>query len=340
MVAVPPMAMQREPPARPAATPPHRREWLIATMFAIAGSAAVLASLSGAVRGPERPLRIGANFWIGYEPLRHMPTVGDRSDVRIVEMRSTSAVLEGLRAGTLDGAAVTIDEAIRHSGPDLPLSIVLVLDQSNGADAVLARPGAPAVPPTGARIGVETEGVGALVMSRFLGSVGLTRRDVQVIDLPASGHDAAFVEGGLDYLVTYQPHVARLEAQGAMRIFDSRSIANEVIDVLVVRRQVLAARTRDVERLTSLWFDGLAAMHDEIARDPGALAKRLELPVEEIGVILDGLSYPNRDRNRQMMADGSLSGSIERITAWARGESIVTGTGWLEIGTARQERHR
>jgi len=340
MVAVSPMTMQREPPARPAATLPHRREWLVATVFAIGGSAAVLASLSGALRGPERPLRIGANFWIGYEPLRHLPIVGDRSDVRIVEMRSTSAVLEGLRAGTLDGAAVTIDEAIRHSGPDLPLSIVLVLDQSNGADAVLARHGAPAVPPPGARIGVETEGVGAFVLSRFLESVGRTRRDVQVIDLPASGHDAAFVEGGIDYLVTYQPHVARLEEQGAMRIFDSRSIANEVIDVLVVRRQVLAARTRDVERLTALWFDGLAAMHDEIGRDPRALAKRLELPVAEIGVMLDGLSYPNRDQNRQMMADGSLSGSIERITTWAHREGMVVGSQWLDIGAVRQERRR
>lgn len=307
----------------------HRREWLLSALFVVGGACAVLGGVSGAVVPPDRPLRVGANFWIGYEPLRFLPHPEGRPAPRIIELRSTSAVLEGLRSGTLDAAALTIDEAVRHSGPDLPLAIVLVLDRSDGADAVLARPGAAPVP--GARFGVETEGVGALVLSRFLATVGLVEADVRIVDMPASAHDVAFTSGTVDYLVTYEPHVSALEAAGATRIFDSRRLPGEVIDVLVVRRDVLATRRSDVDALLAGWPLGLDRMRRDLATGSAAVARRLDIAPGDLDRILRGIAFPDPQQIRRMLTDGTLETTVADLAAWARSRGVPEAGRWLTV---------
>ncbi len=310
---------------------PHRREWILSALFVAGGATSILAGVAGAVRPPLRPIRIGANFWIGYEPLRFLPGADRLSAPRIVEMRSTSAVLEGLRAGTLDGAAITIDEAVRHSGPDLPLAIVLVLDRSEGADAVMARPGVPATPSPGAVIGVETEGVGALVVSRFLSAAGLAEADVRIVDMPASAHGTAFANPGIDYLATYEPQVTVLEQAGATRVFDSRRMPGEVIDVLVVRRETVADRRRDVGTLVAGWFTGLERLQQALRADAGAIARRLDVAPEDMAAILRGLAFPTREENRQMLTDGTVERTVADLSAWARGHGVADAGRWLSV---------
>lgn len=317
---------------------PHRREWILSALFVVGGATAGLAGLAGAVRPASRPLRIGANFWIGYEPLRFLPAADRPSAPRIVELRSTSAILEGLRAGTLDGAAVTIDEAVRHSGPDLPLAIVVVLDRSDGADAVLARPGMPATPSKGARIGVETEGVGALVASRFLAAAGLAEAEVRLVDMPASAHVEAFATPGIDYLVTYEPHVTVLEQAGATRVFDSRQMAGEVVDVLVVRRDVLDDRRRDVEVVVAGWFSGLERMRRDLGADAGAIARRLGLAPADLVAILRRLTFPDPEENRRMLTDGTVLRTVADLSGWARDRGVAEAGRWLSVAAVSPPR--
>lgn len=326
------------PPPHPGAGSHHRREWLLASLFVVGGAMVVLAGVAGAVKAPDRPLRVGANFWIGYEPLRFLPEPHGRTAPRIVELRSTSAVLEGLRAGTLDAAALTIDEAIRHSGPDLPLAIVLVLDRSEGADAVLARRGVAAIPYPGARIGVETEGVGALVLSRFLATAGLAETDVRVVDMPASSHGTAFASGSVDYVVTYEPHVSALEKAGASRIFDSRRMTGEVVDVLVVRREVLVERRADVEALVTGWFRGLDRMREDLTGGSGAIARRLGLEAADMAAILGGLTFPSREENHRMLTDGSVGGVVANLSAWVRAHGVTDAGRWLTVAAVPSTR--
>jgi len=316
----------------------HRREWFLSTLFVVGGATAILAGIAGVVRVPDRPLRVGANFWIGYEPLRLVSGTSGTAAPRVVELRSTSAVLEGLRAGTLDAAALTIDEAVRHSGPDLALAIVLVLDRSQGADAVLARPSAGRVPAPGARIAVETESVGALLLARFLDASGLTEREVRIVDMPASAHDSAFASAAVDYLVTYEPHVSALERRGATRVFDSRQMGGDVVDVLVVRKDVLATRSGDVGGMVAGWYRGLERMRRTIANDPSDIERRLDLPSGGSNAILRGLAFPSREENQRMLTDGTVEAIVSRMSTWVRATGTVDAGRWLSVAAAPSAR--
>jgi NitT/TauT family transport system substrate-binding protein len=57
-----------------------------------------------------------------------------------LELLSNSDSLQALAAGTVDGAGLTLDEAIGARAAGLDMKIVLVFDISTGADVLLARP--------------------------------------------------------------------------------------------------------------------------------------------------------------------------------------------------------
>lgn len=87
-------------------------------------------------------IRIGTNVWPGYEPLYVAREQGAFADlpVQLVEYRSASQAMSGLRKGQIDFAAVTLDEAIRIHANDVEVEVIWIFDYSNGADQLLSQP--------------------------------------------------------------------------------------------------------------------------------------------------------------------------------------------------------
>lgn len=86
----------------------------------------ILLSMSFLLQGcspPQEPLRLGTNLWLGYEPIYVAREKGwlQEDQVRILEFSSSTDVMRGLRAGTLDAGALTLDEALLLAAhvPDL-----------------------------------------------------------------------------------------------------------------------------------------------------------------------------------------------------------------------------
>ncbi|MEN8180104.1 MAG: hypothetical protein ABFS39_15995 [Pseudomonadota bacterium] len=80
----------------------------------------------------EEPiLRIGSNQWPGYEPvyLARDLHAFDRDEINLVELPSTTDVMQFLRNGNLDGGMLTLDEAISLIVDSVPLRVVLVEDR-------------------------------------------------------------------------------------------------------------------------------------------------------------------------------------------------------------------
>lgn len=113
---------------------------------------------------PEPLLRIGTNTWPGYEPLYLARSLGyyEGSPITLVELTSASEVIHALRSGTLEGAALTLDEVLTLLDDGFDLKVVLVMDFSNGGDVLLAKPGIDSTADLrGKRIAVEYTAVGA-----------------------------------------------------------------------------------------------------------------------------------------------------------------------------------
>lgn len=168
--------------------------------------------------GPARKLRIASHVWPGYELMFLARSLGwlDERRASLLETASATASMQAIADGRADGAALTLDEVLRVRADGVPLSVVLVFDISAGADVLLARPGIESLAGLkGRRIGFEQGAVGTLMLDHALREAGLAAGEVVQVPLPFDRHEAAWREGALDALITFEPVAGRLVGAGA-----------------------------------------------------------------------------------------------------------------------------
>lgn len=267
-----------------------------------------------ACQGEQEELRIGGNRWLGYAPfyladeLQQLHSNG----LRLVEYPNATGVLRGFRNGLLDAALLTLDEALALQSSGLDLELLLVTDISAGADALFARPPIMRISELkGQRIGVENTALGAFMLARVLDKAGLQRSDVKVIDLPVHEQVGALRHERIDAVISFASEGPALEALGARRIFDSREIPEEIIDVLVVERSRVDEESR--ERIKQLWYESLDNWQQNRARSDPHLHTRLNLDPQSLKVTLDGLLMGDRALNQQMLNEGLLLQRMQRV---------------------------
>lgn len=186
------------------------------------------------------PIRIGTNVWPGYEPLYVAYDEGAFAGqaVDLIEYRAAGQVLNGLRKGTINMAAVTLDEAVRIAASGYPVEVIWLFNISDGADQLLARPGINSIADLkGKRIGVEHNALGAYLLQRFFQINQLNAADYQVLGLDLAAHSQAISKAEIDAVMTFDPEKSKLQRAGAVTLFSSKQVPGEVMDVLLVSKE-------------------------------------------------------------------------------------------------------
>src|SRR5215831_16153809 len=263
-----------------------------------------LALAAGCARESEPPLRIGTNVWIGSEPLYLARELGqlDPKVVQLVEYPSASEVLRAFRNQAIDGMVISLDELFGLAVDGLQPRIILAVDVSHGADAVVGRSGMRTMRDLkGKRVAVESGALGAFVLSRALALNGMRASDVNVVHLESNEQPSAFDKGRVDGAVTFDPYRAQLLRAGATTLFDSTRIPGEIVDLLAVRSSVIENKPKAVETLLGGWLSAT----DYMKRDPADAARRMgirqQISGDQFLESLRGLHIPSRSENLKML---------------------------------------
>lgn len=271
----------------------------------MAGSAGLLTAFGGiAGCGAGGPVSIASHVWPGYEFMFLARKMGwlAAEDATLIETGSASESLQALMSGKAIGAALTLDETLRGIQMGVPLSIVLLFDVSTGGDALMVRPPIHDLASLkGARVGVETTALGALMLASILEKAGLTRHDVQVVNVPVDAHLKVWNDGAVDAIVSYDPVLKQIQEAGGVRLFDSREIPNKIFDVLAVHRDHAASYQRQLTSLIKAHFRGLRAWQVNPVDTAYRLSQRLGVRAEEVADLYRGLDLPDLVFNRHML---------------------------------------
>lgn len=284
-------------------------------------SASVAWSLAGCAESKRDPLRFGFHPWPGYALLGLAEDLGKlpRDLVKPVSTPSASASLRGLSNGVIEAAGLTLDEVLLAREQGTPLTVVAVVDQSLGADVVLAPEGVQTPAQLkGLRIGAEQTAVGALMVDATLRAAGLSATDVTIIDVSIDEHERAVEAGRIDAVVTYEPVKTRLLQKGLREVFSSAAIPGTIIDVLAVRTEVVEQYPDAVRALVAAFFAGREAWVRDAESQVENLSKWLSLASSEVMPAFDGLDLISLEDNRRW-----LQGSTRQIDAVARSVSDI-----------------
>lgn len=253
---------------------------------------------------PDPGFAVASHVWPGYELMFVARQEGWLPDHGLLlhETVSASESLAALATGQVAGAALTLDEVLLARGQAIPLTVVLIFNISNGADVVLGRAGMRSIADLrGARIGVETSALGALLVHEILARSGIRRSEVEIVPATADQHDELWESGGVAALITYEPMASRLENRGAVRLFDSRAMPDTIFDVLAVRPD-LPDRHRDALRaLLAAHFRALRHLRHSPFDAAYRMAGRLGLSGPEVLETLRNLELPDLGHNRRYL---------------------------------------
>ncbi len=262
---------------------------------------------------PQPQLRIGTNIWSGYEPLYLARELGyyDESQLRLVEFNSSSDVITALRNGSLEAAALTLDEALTLLQDGFKLKIILVMDFSDGGDVLLGKPYLKSLAMLQNKtIAVENTAVGAILLDGALQAANLDVADINIISCTWNEHKTCFQN--TDAVVTFEPAKTLLLKQGAIPLFDSSQIPDRIVDVLVVQEGILADDQITLRQLLQGYFKARQYYFENQEKAAELIAPRMALTAEEVIKAFEGIKLPDLEENHALLA--SKVPGIQKIT--------------------------
>jgi NitT/TauT family transport system substrate-binding protein len=249
----------------------------------------------------------------------------DANRVRLVETPSATDSLHLVGSGLVEAAALTLDEVLRARALGLLLVVPMVFDVSAGADGLLAHSPIPLAELAGMRIGVEPSAVGALMLAALLERAGLTVEQIQTIHLAYHEHAAAWRAGRIDALITFEPTLSALEAEGAVRLFESRAMPDTIVDVLAVHAGALANHGAALGHLVGATLHAVRDMTLNRMDAVYRIGARLGQPPETVLASLRGIQLADLQHNSYLLlgSDPPLRERAGKVAASLQGAGIL-----------------
>lgn len=242
----------------------------------LACSAALAASLAAApmTAAAEGSFRIGWSIYAGWMPWGYIEDSGimDRwaekygVDVEIVQFNDYVESINQYTAGAFDGVTVTNMDALSiPAGGGVDTTALIIGDYSNGNDALIVKGGGAIADLAGKPVNLVELSVSHYLLARALDSAGLAESDLAaVVNTSDADMIAAWATSDVEAVVTWNPLVAAIDAEPDSTIlFDSADIPGEIIDMLAVNTETLAANPGLGKALVGAWYETMALMSSD-----------------------------------------------------------------------------
>src|SRR5229473_429271 len=230
--------------------------------------------LLGAGTAPS--FTVGWSVYVGWDPYQYMVRSGilqkwaDKYKVAIKVQRFDYAPsLDAFVAKNIDACAMTNMEALdMPAAAGVDTTAVIVGDYSNGNDAVMVRHNLTLAQVPGKRVLLVEKTVSQYLFERAMSINGLGNQIKRVQYLNTSDSDIAsafLTNQSKPVVVTWKPLVSQIvKAKGVKVLFNSSQIPGEILDLLVVRTEVLnradGSGQKFAKAITGAWYEVMGQM--------------------------------------------------------------------------------
>lgn len=267
---------------------------------------------------PEpQPIRFAYSLWPGYFPAAIAQEKGffaaQGVKVEITFSEDVQAQIANLSAGKYDGMALALGSMVQVCAANRDVRMIIAIDQSDGADAVIAKPAIPRVAELkGKVIGTTLGDFGELFVNKMLEANGITRDQVTLVNVGGEKIPVLLQSGAIQAGHTWEPYVSQAVKAGGNILFTSKQTPGLIPDVIVFQGNVLRDRPADIRAFVRAWFQAVdywLAFPEEGNR---IIAKALKIKPETIS--LDGIKLLTLSDNRQAFTPGNTTESLYHTT--------------------------
>ncbi|GEO36164.1 ABC transporter substrate-binding protein [Skermanella aerolata] len=233
---------------------------------------ALVAAQSPAIAAEKKSFRIAWSIYAGWMPWGYASDSGIMKkwadkygiSVEIVQINDYVESINQYTAGAFDGCVMTNMDALTIPAAGGVDSTALISgDYSDGNDGVVLKGGKSLKDIKGQNVNLVELSVSHYLLARALDTVGMSERDVRVVNTADADIVSAFVSPDVTATVTWNPQLSEVrKAEGAAMVFDSSKVPGEIIDLMVVNTDTLKQNPNLGKALVGAWYETLALMKD------------------------------------------------------------------------------
>lgn len=280
----------------------------------------------------DAAIRLGVPVWVGWMPWWVAKEKGLFTKRGVaVELKNFAVqgdAVTALAGGNLEAASLATNDILTINAAGPKASVVLLHDESAGADMLIVRGIAKPKDLKGQRIALEIGGVSHFFLTKLLAQQGLTEKDVTLVNMAAPDAGAAFAAKSINAAVTWEPFGTQGIKSGGKLLLTSKDTPGAIVDVLGVGNDVLKNRPDAVKLLVASWFDALEYVKKHQAESFKIMAKASGVSVAEFTEMWKGVRIPTLAENQAALGtepgSGSYRKTVESMSSFMIEQKLIT----------------
>jgi NitT/TauT family transport system substrate-binding protein len=262
--------------------------------------ALVTATAGAPVAAETKKFEIAWSIYIGWMPWAYIDDKGildrwaDKYGIEI-DLVQINDYIEGINlytAGRFDGATMAnMDMLTIPAAGGVDTTALITGDYSDGNDAVVLKNRDSLEEIGGLDVYLLELSVSHYTLARALESVGMSERDVRVVNTSDSDIVTVFRDESVQAATLWNPQLGEvMKRPEAVKVFDSSQIPGEILDIMAVNTEVLTENPELGKALTGAWFEAMEIIsgNDAAAREAKAfMAEAAGTDVESLQAQLD-----------------------------------------------------
>ncbi|MTJ11855.1 nitrate ABC transporter substrate-binding protein [Anabaena sp. UHCC 0187] len=266
-----------------------------------------------AVKRP--PLKIPFGYFVGEYPSIIAQEKGffkaQGVDVEVIYKRYTRLEAANFNAGKYDGVISSLGSFIILSATNPDIQGVMVVDESTGADVVVAQSQIKTVADLkGEKLGANLGGFSEVFGTEMLKTANLTSDDVNLVKSEASEIPQRLKNNTIQAGHTWEPYLSEALKSGGHILFTSKQTPGLILDMIVFRGEIIRGRPEDVRAFVRGWLQAVNYWKANVQEGNAIISKVLKIPSNTIS--LEGVTLTDLGDNQKFF-QSSNPNSIYKI---------------------------
>lgn len=189
--------------------------------------------------------------------------------IDVVQVNDYVESINQFTSGNVDGCAMTNMDALTiPSASGVDSTALIINDYSNGNDGIVLKGSDDLADIEGRQVNLVQFSVSHYFLARALESVGLTERDIETVNTSDADIVGLFSSDTTEAVAAWNPQLSAIaEMPDSNVVYTSAEIPGEILDMMVVNTETLAANPDLGHALVGAWYEvmGLIEADDENA---------------------------------------------------------------------------
>jgi len=256
---------------------------------------------AGCAKESQQPqltrVNIAFQEWVGYGLFYLAQEKGffkeEGIDIVFVDEQLDSSRRDAFKIGMLDCEAGTLDLLISKRAQDTPITAVMEIDQSAGADGIVAVNNIKSLKDLiGKKVVFVKDDVSETFLSYLFYKEGFLMDGITVISRNPQDVAAAFLNNEADAAATWEPYLSQAAKRpGSHILITTKDEPGIIIDTLNIREDIVKNNPKLVKGLMRAYFKALEYYRRHTKEADKIIARHYDISPEEYARQVTGLKW-------------------------------------------------